>query len=119
MNTDSRRKRESAGRRAETLASSWLRLKGYRIVSRRYKTPVGEIDILARKGRTLIAVEVKERPSLEIGLGAVTSHQWMRIARALQWVFSHRSDLAELDARFDLIVVCGMRPHHITDAWRP
>ena len=119
MTTESRRRAESAGRQAETLAAILLRIKGYRLVARRFKTPVGEIDILARKGNHLVAVEVKERPSLEIGLAAVTTNQWQRISRAMEWTFSARPDLAELDGRFDLIVVNGLRPHHITDAWRP
>ena len=119
MTPDDRRQREAAGRRAESLAAFWLRLKGYRIIARRHRTPVGEIDILAGKGNILVAVEVKNRPSLETGLSAVTPKQWSRIARAMQWTFSARPDLAEMDGRFDLIVVCGLRPHHITDAWQP
>ncbi len=119
MTIDTRRDRESAGRRAETLAALWLRLKGYRIIERRCRTPVGEIDILARQGNYLVAVEVKGRPSLSVGLEAVTIRQWSRIARAMQWALSNRPDLAELNGRFDLIVVCGIRPHHVIDAWRP
>ncbi len=117
--TADRRERESAGRQAETIAALWLRLKGYSIVARRHKTPVGEIDIVAKKGRTLVAVEVKSRPSLDIGLGSVSEKQWSRIARTIQWTLSSRPDLAESDARFDLVVVCGLVPHHIVDAWRP
>src|SRR5690606_20781701 len=56
-----RRRAERAGRRAETLAALFLRLKLYRIVAMRYKTPVGEIDIVARRGRMLVLVEVKQR----------------------------------------------------------
>ena len=119
MTVESRRRAENAGRQAETLAAMLLRIKGYRLVARRFKTPVGEIDILARKGNQLVAVEVKERPNLETGLSAVSAAQWQRISRAMQWTFSARPDLAELDGRFDLIVVNGLRPHHIVDAWRP
>jgi hypothetical protein len=57
------------GRRAEWLAAWWLRLKGYRILARDLRTPVGEIDLIARRGRVLALVEVKARPSLEPGRG--------------------------------------------------
>ena len=46
---------------AETVAALLLRLKGHRIVARRYKTPVGEIDLVALKGKRLAFVEVKRR----------------------------------------------------------
>lgn len=119
MTADRRRKAELAGRRAEAIAALWLRLKGYRIVARRHRTPVGEIDLLAKRGRTLVAVEVKERPGRDIGLAAVSEKQWARIARTVEWTLSSRPDLAESVIRFDLVVVCGLRPHHIIDAWRP
>ena len=56
-----RQRAESGGRRAETLAAWWLRLKGWRILATRARTPVGEVDLVARRGRTLAFVEVKAR----------------------------------------------------------
>ena len=52
---------EKAGRRAETLAVTWLRLKGYLVLERRYKTRQGEIDIIAKKGSIIVMAEVKQR----------------------------------------------------------
>jgi putative endonuclease len=56
-----RQSAERGGRRAESLAAWWLRLKGWRILARRVRTPVGEIDLVARRGRTIAFVEVKAR----------------------------------------------------------
>ena len=57
-----RKRAESRGRRAEWIAVWWLRLFGYRVLARRARQRVGEIDIVARRGRTLAFVEVKARP---------------------------------------------------------
>ena len=58
-----RRRAERGGRRAEALAALWLRLKGWTILARRVRTPVGEVDLIARRGRTIAFVEVKARAS--------------------------------------------------------
>ena len=63
---------EIAGRRAETLAAWYLRLKGYRIIESRYKTPVGEIDLIARRWGTTVFVEVKARKSAALELTGVS-----------------------------------------------
>ena len=67
-----RRLAERRGRRAETLAAWYLRLKGYRILARRYRTPVGEIDLIVRRGRLVAFVEVKRRPTEAEAAEAVT-----------------------------------------------
>ena len=66
-----RRKAERRGRRAELIAAWYLRLKLYRVLARRYRTPVGEIDLIVRRGRTIVFVEVKHRPSEAEALEAV------------------------------------------------
>ena len=66
-----RRAAERGGRRAEFIAAWFLRLKLYRVIARRYRTPVGEIDLIVRRGRTIAFVEVKQRPSEGEGLEAV------------------------------------------------
>ncbi len=81
----SRRAAYRRGRTAETVAVAWLRLRGYRILARGLRTPVGEIDIIARRGGTLAVVEVKSRASLAAAAAAVSAHQRRRIVRALQW----------------------------------
>lgn len=63
-----RQRAERRGRRAEKIAAWFLRAKGYAVLARRYKTPVGEIDLVARRGRTLAFVEVKARKEGEAAL---------------------------------------------------
>jgi putative endonuclease len=112
----SRRKRaEKAGRRAEALCVLWLRLKGYRILATRYKSPVSEIDIIARRGKVLIGVEVKNRPDRDTALHALRPDQQNRIARALAAYagrIGHHGDM-----RFDLMIVRGIRVEHLSNAW--
>ena len=117
-NTDSRRKAYKAGRGAERLAAFWLRLKGYRIVATGYKTPVGEIDLIARRGRILAFVEVKVRPTKRAAADAITPRQQARIARAASWFLKSRPDLAAMTCRFDaMLVVSRCLPIHIAAAW--
>lgn len=104
------------GKRAEWIAALYLRLKGYDILERRFKTPVGEIDLLVRKGNTLVAVEVKARNTLEKAAMALTSFQKKRIERALLFYISGQTSW--LDLRFDVILISSWRwPYHIRGAW--
>ncbi|MBU0725582.1 MAG: YraN family protein [Alphaproteobacteria bacterium] len=118
----SRQTRQAArqrGRAAETLCVWWLRLKGYRIIGRDLRTPVGEIDILARRGDTLAVIEVKARATQDDAGAAILPAQQRRIARALDWVVQRRGDLQALSPRFDAMLIGGGRlPRHLTDAWR-
>lgn len=117
---DIRRRAERRGRGAETLAAVLLILKGHRILARRARTPAGEIDLIARKGRSLVFAEVKARTSLDAGTEALAPRQRDRIARAAEAFVRTRPDLDGLDWRFDLIVVAGgWRVKHLKDAWRP
>jgi putative endonuclease len=77
-----RQRREAAGRWAETLAVLTLRLKFYRILARRYRCPLGEIDIVAARGRTIVFIEVKARRTFEQAMESVTPRQQQRITRA-------------------------------------
>ena len=114
-----RRRREAAGRRAEFMSAWMLRLKGYRVLARRYRTPVGEIDLVVRRGGIVAFVEVKARPSAGAAIESVSSRQRRRIARAAAAFVQTRPDLAEDRMRFDLILATPRRlPHHIADAWR-
>jgi putative endonuclease len=108
------------GRGAESRAALLLRAKGYRIVARGYRCPAGEIDIIARRGRVLVAVEVKARSSVAAAAEAIDPRQRRRIARALGDFMARNADLASCDVRFDAILVSPWwRPRHIVDAWRP
>jgi putative endonuclease len=114
-----RQKRHEAGRVAETISAWLLRLKGYKILAHRFKTPVGEIDLIARRASVIAFIEVKSRPSADEALEAVSARQRHRIARAAMVFLQGRPDLAAKDMRFDLILVTpGKIPHHIVDAWR-
>jgi putative endonuclease len=117
---DKRRAALRRGRFAESLAVWWLRLKGYRILGRDLRLGVGEIDILARRGRLLVAIEVKYRPDLLTAGEAIDRRSRERIARALsRWLAQHPG-LADLDLRFDaMLMVPGRWPRHLPDAWRP
>ena len=110
---------ERHGHRSEAIAAWWLRLKLYRIVARRYRTAAGEIDLIVRRGRTLVFVEVKARASFRVAAEAVSPRQQHRIARAASQFLAARPDLAVLDQRFDaLLIVRRTWPRHIPDAWR-
>lgn len=115
-----RRAAERRGRGAEAAAILWLRLKGYRILDRRVRTPVGEIDLIARRGGILCFVEVKARATRDAALAALTPHQADRIARAALYWSRHRPEAATCGWRFDIVAIApGRRPRHLPDAWRP
>lgn len=118
---DRRRRAERRGRRAETLTRLLLAIKGWRLVETRYRTPVGEIDLIVTRGRTLALIEVKQRPSESAALHAVDRRQRERIARAAQWYLARDGRrFADYSLRFDVVAVASGRwPRHVADAWRP
>jgi putative endonuclease len=103
---------------AETLAAWLLRVRLYRILARRYRTPSGEIDLIARRGRTIVFVEVKSRPSEIEALEAVGAKARRRIVRAAElWLAAH-PDAAGFDLRFDVVlVVPGRLPRHLVSVF--
>jgi putative endonuclease len=106
------------GRFAETLCLWSLRLKAYRILAHGYKTPVGEIDILARRGAVLAAIEVKARPTAIAASEAVSPRQQRRVARALSHYLTRPPELRSLTQRFDVMLVMpGRWPKHVQNAW--
>ena len=97
-----------------------LRLKGYRILVRDFRVPVGEIDLVARRGRALAFVEVKARASRAKAAEAITPRQRQRIERAARAFLQQHPGLATLRPRFDAILMVPWRlPHHLPAAWRP
>jgi putative endonuclease len=118
MATADRQAAENRGRRAETLAAWFLRLKGYRVLDRRYKTPVGEIDLVVRRGRQIAFVEVKVRETHGEGLLAVGPASRRRISRAAQlWLAAHPPAVG-LALRFDVVVAVPRRwPRHLPGAF--
>ncbi|RLQ86887.1 YraN family protein [Notoacmeibacter ruber] len=106
------------GARGETLAAWLLRLKGYRIVGRNVRTPLGEIDIIARRGKVVAIVEVKARPTLREAMDAVTWTSQTRIANAADLWLAKQPDAPYLSIRFDIVAICPKRwPVHIENAW--
>jgi putative endonuclease len=107
------------GHAGERLAALRLWLAGYRILARRYRTKVGEIDLIARRGDVVAFVEVKRRDALAAGLEAVTPQARTRIRRAAELFLRRNPALAEHALRFDVIVITPWAwPRHIVDAWR-
>lgn len=108
----------AAGRSAEVIAAIWLMLRGWRIIGFRLKTPQGEIDLLARRGRILAVVEVKTRPTIEAALACVLPSQQARMRRAGETLALRRRGLAGLAVRLDMVALApGRLPRHIPDAW--
>ena len=106
------------GLSAESRAAAYLIAKGHRIVARRWRSPVGEIDIVARKRRTLVFVEVKARERLDDAAEAVIVRQQRRIIAAAEaWLAAHPED-ANSDIRFDVVLVAPRSlPRHIVAAF--
>lgn len=118
MSRERRRKAVRAGRWAETLCAWVLRLKGYRVLARDLRTPVGEIDIVARRRQVLAIVEVKTRPTLEDAAAAVRTEQRRRIERATGYLLTTVPNVRDADIRFDVMLVVPWRlPVHIMNAW--
>ena len=114
----SRKRAELFGRLAEYAAIIFLALKGYGIVAKRYRTPAGEIDIIARRGRLLAFIEVKARRTLGAALDAVTPRARRRIAAAAGFYLSRHQGLADSDMRYDIIAIAPWRVNHVKSAWR-
>lgn len=115
--------RTARGRRAETLAAWWLRLRGWRVLARGVVVGrgrgAGEIDLIVRRRDVVAFVEVKARASLEQAAAAITPHQQQRLRRAAQAFLAGRPELAACTLRFDAVLVTpGRFPRHISDAWR-
>lgn len=114
-----RRRAEAFGRFAERLCRLALRLKGYRILGDRLRTPMGEIDIVARRGRTIAIVEVKARGDWDQANEAVNARQRGRLARAAHAWLGANPRYAGYDLRFDVMLVTPWAwPRHLKDAWR-
>ena len=109
----------SAGLRAETIAALWLTLKFYRVLARRYRAQGGEVDIVARRGRTIVFVEVKARGVLDDALISITSEKQRRFSRAAaRWLTTHPW-AANYTLRGDAVFVAPRRwPRHIEAAFK-
>ena len=116
-----RGKRQAAfklGVSAEGRAALLLAAKGYRELARRWKSPVGEVDLVVRRGRTLVFVEVKARPRIDDAAWSVLARQKRRIVAAAEaWLAAH-PEHAGYDIRFDAVLVApGRLPQHLVAAF--
>src|SRR5207248_4656895 len=103
---------------AESRAAMLLVAKGFRILARRWKSPVGEIDIIARRRNLLVFVEVKAREKLDDAAWSVTERQRARIISAAQAWIARYADENIRDIRFDVMLVApGRIPRHIPAAF--
>ena len=108
---------ERRGRRAETLAAWWLRLRGWRILAQRARVPGGEVDLIARRGRTLAFVEVKQRATDDAAALSLDERRLRRVAVAAERLaprFQRPGDDLRIDALF---VIPGRFPRHLANVW--
>ncbi len=110
------------GSRGEELATKYIEQKGYRLLARNYSTPYGELDIVAKEGKTLVFIEVKTRSSGRYGTGVEAISHWKErhLVTAAQ-IFCKRYHLEQVDCRFDVISIfyagSAYRLHHIENAF--
>lgn len=113
----SRQHAEARGRRSETIAAWWLRLKGWRILGQRVRIQGGEVDLIARRGRTVAFVEVKQRGSEEAAAWALDEYRLRRVAMAAERLaprYAREGDDIRIDALF---IVPRRLPRHLANVW--
>lgn len=109
---------ETRGRRAETLAAWWLRCQGFSILAQRLRIPAGEIDLVARRGLTLLFVEVKARATEDAGRWALQEHRLRRVAHAAETLVA-RFGKDCTTVRIDAIIVRPWAwPLHLRGVWQ-
>ena len=108
-----------SGLAAEIIAALYLFFKGYRLLAWRYKTPQGEIDLVASRKGVLVFVEVKERPTLDGGLFAISPHMKSRITAAARAYLAYHRDFEAAPMRFDVIAISlPFSIRHLDNAWQ-
>lgn len=118
-----KKKDYQTGHLCETLAMIWLMMKGYRPVAKNFVvgrgTGAGEIDLVMTKGRTLVFIEVKKRPTYADGLHAITMDTQMRIVRASAAFLKRYPTFSSYKVRYDAVIFSPWSwPKHLKDAWR-
>jgi len=106
------------GHRGEWLAALALSVKGYRVVARRFRTPAGEIDLIARRGDLVAIVEVKVRPTLILAMDAIGRQSERRIEAATDIWLARQRDFGRLSVRYDMVAVLPWRwPVHVENVF--
>lgn len=106
------------GQRAEKWALWWLRLKGYRLIARRWQSRAGEIDLIMTRGDLLVFIEVKQRQSSSLAAESITSRSRQRITRAAEDFLRRHPHYARHRCRFDALLLSPRKwPQHIPAAW--
>ena len=115
--SDRRAAAERGGRRAENKAALWLQLKGWKILGRRVRTPVGEVDLVARRGKVVAFVEVKGRATSRETDFALDEYRLRRVAAAAE-ALAPRYVRAGDDIRIDAMFIVPRRlPRHLSNVW--
>ncbi len=118
LNSNHRRRSEKRGRAAEAFAALYLRVKFYTILKKRFKSPGGEIDLIVKRGDTIIFVEVKMRSSRAAENDALASVNQRRIIKAAKFFLAKNPQLAQKHLRFDVIFIAPFTwPHHLRGAF--
>lgn len=114
-----RERAERHGRRGEVWAAWYLRLTGWHILAQRVKTPRGEVDLVARRGRTVCFVEVKwRRDAAELGQ-AIDTYRLRRVASAAEALVPRFAGKGE-DVRIDVLLLAPWCwPRRVANAWQP
>ncbi|HVW91755.1 MAG TPA: YraN family protein [Devosia sp.] len=116
--SDARLIAEKQGRRAEALAALWLQLQLYRVLERRFKTPVGEIDLIAERFGTTVFIEVKARTRNAGEFEALGKVNQRRLVRAANYYLSRHPEKAASPLRFDVIFLAPRQwPRHLKAAF--
>ena len=108
---------EARGRRAETVAAWWLRLHGWSILAKRARVNGGEVDLVARRGRVLAFVEVKQRATADAAAWSLDAWRLRRVAIAAEQLavrYLRPGDVIRIDALF---IVPGRLPRHLPNVW--
>ena len=112
-----RRGAERSGRRGERLAAWWLRLRGWKILDRRVRTPVGEVDLIVRRENLVAFVEVKMRAKASELDFAIDERRLARVAAAAEYLMPRYAQTGD-DIRVDVVLMApGKPPRIIENAW--
>jgi len=113
-----RQRAERDGRRGERRAALWLMFKGWAILGRRVQTPLGEVDLVARRGRTLAFVEVKTRTRAADAALSLDHYRLRRVAAAAEALMPRYLRPGD-DVRIDAIFIVPRRlPRHVANVWQ-